>query len=219
MAEMLNVEVWSDFVCPFCYLGKRRLERAATEESLALTVTWRSFELDPGAPRETPESTTAMLVRKYGMPEQQAVQSQLRLAAEAAEEGIDFQWQAAKPVNTFDAHRVAHLAAQRGLGGEAEERFMRAFMTEGETLGDPATLLRLATSVGLDADEVRGVLESDAYAGAVRADENVAREQLRIQGVPFFVFAGRLALSGAQPCELFRQALRQAAAELPALRK
>lgn len=219
MAGMLNVEVWSDFVCPFCYLGKRRLERAASEENLALTVTWRSFELDPGAPREAKESTTQMLVRKYGMPEQQAVQSQVSLATAAAEEGIDFQWQVAKPVNTFDAHRVAHLAAERGLGGEAEERFMRAFMTEGAALGDPATLLRLATSVGLDSDEVRGVLESDAYASAVRADEQVAREQLGIQGVPFFVFAGRLAISGAQPRELFRQALRQAAAELPALHK
>jgi predicted DsbA family dithiol-disulfide isomerase len=218
MAVMLNVEVWSDFVCPFCFLGKRRLERAAAEENLAITVTWRSFELDPMAPREATESTTQMLVRKYGMPEQQAIQSQVSLAAAAAGEGIDFQWQAAKPVNTFDAHRVAHLAADRDLGGEVEERFMRAFMTEGESLGDPASLLRLATSVGLDADEVRGVLESDAYADAVRADQQVAREQLRIQGVPFFVFAGRLAISGAQPGELFRQALRQAA-ELPALHK
>lgn len=207
---MLKVDVWSDFVCPFCFLGKRRLERAAAEEGLGIAVRWRSFELDPSAARSGQESTTAMLVRKYGMSEQQAIQSQSSLASAAAQEGIDFRWDIAKPANTFDAHRLAHFAADRGLGGEAEERFMRAFMTEGEFLGNPATLLRLATSIGLEEAEVRRVLGSDAYADGVRADQAVARAKLQIQGVPFFVIEGQLAISGAQPCELFRQTLRQA---------
>lgn len=213
MADRAHVEIWSDFVCPFCFLGKRRLERAAEAEGLGLDVTWRSFELDATPARAEPESTTAMLARKYGMSAQQARQSQSSLASAAAEEGIDFQWERAKPANTFDAHRLAHLAAERGLGDEVEERFMRAFMTEGEFLSDHATLIRLATSAGLEEAEVRGVLDSDAYADAVRQDQAVARAQLQIEGVPFFLIEGRLAISGAQPRELFREALRRAVAE------
>lgn len=217
MTQKLHVEVWSDFVCPFCFLGKRRLERAAREEELTLSVTWRSFELDPRAPRAATESTTQMLVRKYGMSEQQAVQSQTSLAQAAAADGIDFRWQQAKPVNTFDAHRVAHLASDRGVGVEAEERFMRGFMTEGETLSDPSTLIRLAGSIGLPEADVRAVLDSDAYADAVHEDQRIARTELQIEGVPFFVIEGRLAISGAQPIELFRQALRRGAADQAAL--
>jgi predicted DsbA family dithiol-disulfide isomerase len=216
MPDAIRVDVWSDFVCPFCYLGKRRLERAAEEAGLAIDVTWRSFELDPSAAGTGSESTTALLMWKYRMTEQQAIQSQSNLASAAAQEGIDFRWELAKPGNTFDAHRLAHLAADRGLGGEAEERFMRAYMSEGEFLGDGATLVRLATSIGLEESEVRAVLDSDAYAAAVRADQEIARAQLQIQGVPFFVIENRLAISGAQPRELFREALRRAYLEASA---
>jgi predicted DsbA family dithiol-disulfide isomerase len=211
----IRVEVWSDFVCPFCFLGKRRLEHAAAEEGLTLDVHWRSFELDPAARGDGSESTTALLMRKYRMTKPQAIQSQSSLAAAAAQEGIDFRWEIAKPGNTFDAHRLAHLAAERGLGGAAEERFMRAYMSEGEFLGDSAALLRLATSVGLDEADVRRVLDSDAYTDAVRADQQVARAELHIEGVPFFVIENQLAISGAQPRDLFRDALRRAASSIP----
>lgn len=210
MNAPLHIEVWSDIVCPFCTIGKRRLEAAAREEGITLDVTWRSFELDPNAPASHPQPLVDLIATKYGMGREQALQAQQQIATLAAELGIVFNWQQARPGNTFDAHRLAHFAAERGLGDAAQEQLMRAYFTEGRSVGDKATLQAIGEAIGLPAAEVSEVLASDRYADDVRRDEQVALQELQVRGVPFFVIDGRLAISGAQPVELFRRALRQA---------
>lgn len=210
MNAPLQVDVWSDIVCPFCTIGKRRLEAAAREEGVALNVTWHSFELDPNAPASHPQPLVELIATKYGMGREQAQQAQQQIATLAAELGVVFNWQQARPGNTFDAHRLAHFAAERGLGDAAQEQLMRAYFTEGQSVADHATLQAIGEAIGLPAAEVSQVLASDRYAAEVRRDEQIAQQQLQVSGVPFFVIDGRLAISGAQPIELFRRALRQA---------
>lgn len=207
----MKVEIWSDVVCPFCYIGKRRLEEALEgfPHRDEVEIVWHSFQLDPSAPAVPSGPTVEKLAAKYGMTMEQAVAAQESLAANAATVGLDFNWRETKSGNTFDAHRLVHLAATKGLADAVEERFMRAFFTEGEQIGDRETLVRLATDAGLDADEVRAVLGSDRHAADVHADIAQA-EAYGIRGVPFFVLDGRYGISGAQPTEVFSQALTQA---------
>ena len=212
----LSVQVWSDLACPWCYVGKRRLEAALARlpEPAGIEVTWRSFELDAAAPRVQPPGLAyaERLARKYGTSDAEAEEMIARMTAIAAAEGLSFRFDLVRPGNTFDAHRLLHLAHARGVQDALKERLLRAYLTEGEAIGDPATLARLATEAGLDVDEVRGVLSGDAYAAAVRADEHEAR-RLGIHGVPFFVLGGRYGVSGAQPVEVLQQALSAARAE------
>ncbi len=207
----MKIDIWSDVVCPFCYVGKRRLESALAEfpHRDDVEVVWHSFELDPNAEAAPAGSLPDRLAAKYGMTREQAVASQESLAANAATVGLDFQWEKAHPGNTFDAHRLIHLAAETGRGDAAKERLLHAYFTEGRAIGDPETLATLAIEVGLDGAQVRHVLASDAYADAVRADEDQARAY-GINGVPFFVLDGKFGISGAQPAEVFSQALTQA---------
>ena len=209
---MIRVDVWSDMICPFCYIGKRRLENVAAEAGVPLEVRWHSYELDPDSPRVLPGTLTERIARKYGLTAPDAMERQITLAETAATEGIDFQWETARPGNTFDAHRLSHLAAERGLSGAFEERVFHAYMTEGQAIGEREVLLRLAVEAGLDEGEARATLDSDRFAQDVRADQHFAQTELGVRGVPFFVFEGRIGLSGAQPRELFREALKQAAA-------
>ena len=136
------------------------------------------------------------------------------MADTAAKDGLDFHLLHARSGNTFDGHRVLHLAAERGVQGAVKERFLRGYMTEGQAIGDHEVLVRLASEAGLDAEEVRAVLASDRYASDVREEEDAARS-LGITGVPFFVLGGKYAVSGAQPAELLLRALEQAWASLP----
>jgi predicted DsbA family dithiol-disulfide isomerase len=207
----MRIDIWSDVVCPFCLLGKHRLDSALAEWEHAdeVDVIWHSFELDPNAPRELGGNLVEKIAKKYGISEAQSRASQQDIARQFAAEGASFDWERAKPGNTFDAHRVFHLAVERGLGNEVMSRFMSAYFAEGASIGDPETVGRLAVEAGLDADEVQGVLSSDAYADAVRSDEAIAA-RIGVTGVPFFVFDERLAVSGAQPAELFTSALNQA---------
>lgn len=207
----MKIDIWSDVVCPFCYIGKRRLEAALAEfpHRDDVEVVWHSFELDPTAEAAPAGTLPDRLARKYGMSREQAVASQENLAANAATVGLDFQWAKAQPGNTFDAHRLIHLAGASGLADPAKERLLRAYFTEGRAIGDRDTLVELATEVGLDPAVVRQVLESDDYAREVRADEDQARAY-GINGVPFFVLAGKYGVSGAQPTEVFTEALTQA---------
>ncbi len=207
----MKIDIWSDVVCPFCYIGKRRLEAALAEfpHRDDVEVAWHSFELDPTAEAAPAGSLPDRLAKKYGMSREQAVASQENLSANAATVGLDFQWGKAQPGNTFDAHRLIHLAGASGLADAAKERLLRAYFTEGRPIGDRATLVELATEVGLDPAVVRQVLESQDYAEAVRADEEQARAY-GINGVPFFVLDGRYGISGAQPTEVFTEALTQA---------
>jgi predicted DsbA family dithiol-disulfide isomerase len=211
----VQVEIWSDVVCPWCAIGKRRFEAALAgfEHRDEVEVRFRSFELDPTTPRtvEGPPagSATQRLADKYGVSLAQAEAMQQRVVDQAATVGLEFRFDRARPGNTVDAHRLLHLAVDRGLQPELKERLMLAYFTEGERIGDPEALVRLAGQVGLDEAEARSVLESDKYLAEVREDEATARA-LGISGVPFFVLDRKFGVSGAQPAEVLLDALRQA---------
>ena len=207
----MKIDIWSDIVCPYCYLGKRRLEAALEqfEHRDQVDVVWHSFELDPYAPAVSDERTPEMLARKYGIPLAQARASQRALEQQAAAVGLEYHLETTRTGNTFDAHRLIHLSATKGLAGEAQERFMHAYFTDNEPIGDHETLVRLATAIGLREARVREVLAGDEFADAVRTDQATAREY-GARGVPFFVLADAVGISGAQPVELFRRALDQA---------
>lgn len=206
----MRVDIWSDVVCPFCYIGKKRLEHVAEEAGIELEIHWHSFELDPNAPAKHETSNTERLAKKYGRSYAEMEEMERNVAAMAAAEGIDFQWQKANSGNSFNAHRIIHLAQSKGLGNEAEEAFFHAYMTEGLAIGEREVVEEIASRIGLDNAEVEYVLDSDELADFVRHDEQIAHEQLKVTGVPFFVFEQKLALSGAQPREVFLQALQQA---------
>ncbi|MFK4049913.1 DsbA family oxidoreductase [Acinetobacter venetianus] len=206
----MRVDIWSDVVCPFCYIGKKRLEHVAEEAGIELEIHWHSFELDPNAPAKHDTSNTERLAKKYGRSYAEMEEMERNVAAMAASEGIDFQWQKANSGNSFNAHRMIHLAQSKGLGNEAKEAFFHAYMTEGLAIGEREVVEEIASRIGLDNAEVEYVLDSDELADFVRHDEKIAHEQLKVTGVPFFVFDQKLALSGAQPREVFLQALQQA---------
>jgi len=207
----MHVEIWSDIACPWCYVGKRRWERAlaAFPHRDDVAVTWRSFELDPSAPPRHDEPQAALLARKYGTTREQAEAMNARMTAEAAKEGLAYRLDRVVVGNTFDAHRLIHHAARHDRRDAMVERLFAAYLAEGAALGEPAVLARLAAEVGLDADDVRAMLASDRHGAAVRDDEALAR-RLGITGVPFFVLDGRLGVSGAQPPEVLLGALTQA---------
>jgi predicted DsbA family dithiol-disulfide isomerase len=209
----MHVEIWSDIACPWCYVGKRRFEAALArvEGAEDVAVTWRSFELDPGAPAERPEGGAVHLARKYGTTVEQARSMERQMTDVAAGEGLEFNFDRLRPGSTFDAHRVVHLAAAHGLQDAMKERLMRAYLTEGELMSDHAALRRLAVEVGLPEDEVVELLATERFAEEVRDDERTAAA-LGISAVPFFVVDRAIAASGAQPAELFVRLLHQAAA-------
>lgn len=209
----MQIEIWSDVVCPWCYIGKRRLERALEEipDQDSVEIIWRSFELNPDAPRAAAENTRTMLSRKYGVSLEQADAMQERVAGLAAAEGLEYNLGRTRPENSFDAHRLIHLAKQHGRQGIMKERLLRAHFTEGQSIGNKDTLIRLANEVGLG-ERVIETLEGDAFADAVRADEERA-VRLGMRGVPFFLFDEKFAVSGAQPVEVFREALAEAGNE------
>jgi predicted DsbA family dithiol-disulfide isomerase len=210
---MLTVDVWSDLACPWCYVGKRRLEAALGRfaHAGAVAVRWHSFELDPSAPpsREPGVSHAQRLAQKYGMTVTQAEARIHQLTEVARADGLTLRFDRVRSGNTFDAHRTLHLAAKRGVQGAAKERLLAAYFSEGELLSDREALARLGGEAGLEHAEVRAMLATDAYAADVRADEERARV-LGIQGVPFFVLGERYALSGAQPADVVLRALDQA---------
>ena len=207
----MKIEIWSDVVCPWCYIGKRRLERALGEFEHAdeVEIAWRSFQLNPVTPAGTAVPTSEYLVRRFGP---QASQMTGRVAALGRDEGLDLDFDTALTVNTLDAHRLLHLAADLGVGDAAKERLLRAHFTEGADLSDPETLVRLASEAGVDPDRAREVLAGTEYADAVRADIELA-QAFGASGVPFFVIDRKYGISGAQPAETFLQALRTAYAE------
>jgi len=211
----LSVDIWSDVVCPWCYIGKRRFEAALAkfEHADDVEIVWHSFELDPNAPRVRENvSHTEHLAKKYRVSEAQAQAMVDRVTNAAASEGLEFHYDRAKGGNTFDAHRLIHFAKTKGLGAQMKERLLKGYFTDGAAIGEPDGLVPLAVEVGLPEAEVRDVLASERYASEVRGDETAARE-LGISGVPFFVIAGRLGVSGAQAPEVLLGALERGWAE------
>jgi len=206
----MRVDIWSDVVCPFCYIGKKRLEAAAQEAGIELEVHWHSFQLDPEAPVRQEVSNSERLAQKYGRTGAEVEEMQRNIAEMAKAEGIEFNWEGANSGNTFNAHRLIHLAQSKGLGNEAQEAFFYSYMTQGLAIGERETLEDVAARIGLNPVEVDDLLDSEEYADFVKFDQEVAHEQLKVTGVPFFVFDQRVALAGAQPKEVFLQVFEKA---------
>jgi predicted DsbA family dithiol-disulfide isomerase len=210
----MKIEIWSDIVCPWCYIGKRRFETALAQfaHRNEVDVLWRSFELNPDAEHQTGERLTDVLARKFGMNSAQIESMHDKMTALAAAEGLEYHLDDAQPSNTFNAHRLLHLAARHDRQEALKERLMHAYFTEGLSIGERTTLLDLGTAVGLDAEEVRGVLGTDTFAAEVRADEHRAA-LFGITGVPFFALDETYGISGAQPASHILAVLEQAWAE------
>ena len=208
------IEIWSDVVCPWCYIGKRRLEAALASfpHRDEVEVVFRSFELDPTAPQVGTESVADALARKYGAGPEGTRRMMDRVAAVAADAGLRFDYAHATHSRTVDAHRLLHLALAEGgpaLQRQVKEAMLSAYFEHGRSMGDHDVLREVAVSAGLDEATVSRVLAGDEYADAVAADLQQAAA-FGITGVPFFVLDRRLAVSGAQPVEVFHQALQQA---------
>jgi predicted DsbA family dithiol-disulfide isomerase len=212
----VKVEIWSDVACPWCYIGKRRFDVALGrfEHRDAVEVRYRSFQLDPSAPPVRELAYLDHLMAKYGITMAEADAMIDGMIEAGARNGVVLRFDKARPGNTFDAHRLLHLAAERGVQPDLKDSMLRATFTKGLNVADHEVLVELAAGAGLDAAEVRRVLDTDAYAGAVRADERRAAD-LGITSVPFFVMGG-LGVSGAQPPELLLQVLDDAWAEVDA---
>ncbi len=211
----MRIDIWSDVVCPWCYVGKRRFERvlASFEHRGEVQVVHRSFQLNHAAPVGVTSSRREGLKAKYRLSDADVRGLDARMQQTAAADGLEFRMDAAGLTgNTADAHRVLHLAADRGVQDAVIERFFRAYFTEQRSLFDHASLVTLAAEAGLAADDVERVLGSDAYTDAVARDVAEAR-QLGATGVPFFVVDGRIGISGAQATEVFADALTRAWAD------
>ncbi|GAA1166423.1 DsbA family oxidoreductase [Ornithinimicrobium humiphilum] len=213
----MRIDVWSDIACPWCYIGKRRLESALASFPHAdrVEVVWHSFQLDPTAPVPPVETSTSALARKYGGGPEQIAAMQDRVSSLAAAEGLDYQLERTLHLNTRDAHRLLHLALHEGgpeLQGRLKEALLEAYFVRAGDVTDAALLEEIATGVGLAAEDVRRVLASDEFDAEVAADIDQARAY-GASGVPFFVVDERYGISGAQPTEVFAGALERAWSE------
>ncbi|MEH7383389.1 DsbA family oxidoreductase [Bacillus sp. JJ1533] len=207
----MKIEVWSDFVCPFCYVGKRRLEHALEHfpNRDQVEVEFKSFELDPNAKPYSGESIHELLASKYGTSVEQAKQMNENVGQQAAEVGLDYNFDKMKHTNTFDAHRLAKYAATVGKEKEMTEILLQSYFIEGKLISDHEVLADLAESVGIERQAVLDVLKDEKnYANDVRIDESIA-QQIGVTGVPFFVINQKYSISGAQPTSTFLGALQQ----------
>ncbi|KIL42694.1 DsbA family oxidoreductase [Jeotgalibacillus soli] len=206
----MKVEIWSDYVCPFCYIGKRRFEEALSQFSHRdeVEVVYKSFQLDPNAKRDPDQDVHDVLAGKYGMSREKAKTMNEQVAQQAKEVGLDYYFDRMIHTNTYDAHRLAHYAAEQGKMKELTERLLKAYFTDSLHIGDHETLARLASEVGLDQEKALAVLGSDNYKEHVQNDVQEAG-RIGISGVPFFVFQQKYAVSGAQPSEAFLQVLNK----------
>jgi len=208
---MLQIDIWSDVACPFCYIGKRSFEGALAtfEHADEVEVSWHSFELDPNAPLAVAGGIAELLASKYGVSREQAVAMNQRVAELGAGVGLTFDFDAIRPTNTFAAHRVLQYAATEDLAAAAAEELFAGYFTRGANLADPDELAEAVGVLGLDRARVRAVAAGDEFAEQVRADEARAA-RLGIGGVPYFLVQSRYSLSGAQPRETFEKALLKA---------
>lgn len=207
----MKVEIWSDVACPWCYIGKRRFEAALAgfEHRNEVDVRWRSFELDPSAPLDREDAYAQRLATKYGTTLATAEDTIDRMIEAGARHGVVMRFDKARPANTFDAHRLLHLAAAHGVQHDLKERLLHATFTRGAQVADVEVLVALAADAGLDPAEARTMLAGDAYAADVRADERAAAD-LGITSVPYFVVGGTYGVAGAQPPDVLLDVLRDA---------
>ncbi|WP_010098226.1 DsbA family oxidoreductase [Ornithinibacillus scapharcae] len=204
----MKIEIWSDFVCPFCYIGKRRLEQALHEfeHRDQVTIHFLSYELDPDSEAKPNQNIHEYLATRKGVSVEQAKRLNENVGLEAKKVGLLFNFETMQHTNTFDAHRVAKYADTQKLGKEITEKFLHAYFTDSELISDHKTLKKLSLEVGLNEEDVEELLGTNRYANRVRDDQELAR-QIGIQGVPFFVFNEKYAVSGAQPKEVFMEVL------------
>lgn len=212
----MQIEIWSDIMCPFCYIGKRHFEKAAEQfaDSSNLEIIWKSFQLDPTIPMDSEEKETVYeyLANRKGISYEASVQLHEQVIAMAKNAGLQYNFDTAIVANSFNAHRMIQLAKTKGLGDKAEERLFFAYFTEGKDFGSPAVLVELGKDIGLTEAEVNEALSNDEYAYRVKQDIQEAR-YLGVNGVPFFVFNRKYAISGAQPPQAFSQVLEKSFAE------
>ncbi|VEF49637.1 protein disulfide isomerase [Bacillus freudenreichii] len=207
----MKIEVWSDYACPFCYIGKRRLEQALEKfpHRDQVEVNFKSFELDPNAPRDISQSIHEILASKYGMSVEEAKRMNEGMRQQAAEVGLTFNFDTLIPTNTFDAHRLTHFSKSKNKEAELTEKLLRAYFTESKHLGDREVLADIAQEAGIDREEVLEFLADEtSLANEVRGDEQMA-QQMGVGGVPFFVINQKYGISGAQPTETFLSALEK----------
>ena len=206
----MKIEIWSDIMCPFCYIGKRHLEaalRAFPNEQFE--IEWKSFQLDPTMTSQPGKNVYEYLAERKGISLEESRQMHSGVVNRAAEAGLDYQFEKAVISNSFDAHRIIQLAKTKGLGDAMEETFFKAYFTDGRDLNDQVTLMELAVGVGLNALDIKEVLEDERrFADAVRNDISEG-QQIGVRGVPFFVFDRKYAISGAQPIEHFEQTIKE----------
>lgn len=210
----MKIEIWSDVMCPFCYIGKRNFEKALEQftDKDKLQIEWKSYQLDPSIPEVQKDNYADYLVRTKGMGKPQVEGMLSNLTKNAKSAGLDYDFDKAVMVNSFKSHRVTQFAKTRGLGDEAEERFFKAFFTEGENIADDATLIKIGKEIGLTEENVKTALSDDKYLEMVQQDIQEART-VGVQGVPFFAFDRKYAVSGAQPPQAFLQTLEKSFAE------
>lgn len=205
---MMKIEIWSDVMCPFCYIGKRRIEQALGQTQLndQVVIEWKSFQLNPQMKTDPSKNINQYLADIKGISLSQAEQMNARVTAMAKETGLEYHFEKAVVANSFDAHRFSHLAKKHGLQHTAEEQLFKAYFTDGKNTADHDTLIKLGNEIGLNADVLKNVLAGDDFGDDVRNDIREA-EELGIRGVPFFVFDRKYAISGAQPLEVFTSTL------------
>ncbi|MDF2694443.1 MAG: oxidoreductase [Labilithrix sp.] len=211
LTQGMRIDVWSDVICPWCWLGRARLDKAvaASADRDPIEIVYRSFELDPSSDRTLDIPTNEMLQKKFGMGQAQIDAMHARVAGLGQEEGIEFKFERARTSNTFEAHQLTHFAHEHGKRLAMVDRLFEANFKEGIRVGDRASLVKLAGEVGLDAAEAERALAEERFADAVRADQSAARE-LGIRGVPFFVFDGKAAVSGAESVATLQSAIARA---------
>ena len=214
VAARMTVEIWSDVICPFCYIGKRKFEAALAQlpNHDQLDIVWRSFQLQPDTQTDPTRNAVQNLAEKKGWTLDVTRQAIADVSARAQQVGLTFDYERTVVANTFDAHRLAHYAASRSKGDEMQERLFKAYFVDGQNIADHARLTTLAVAAGLRPDEVTEVLSSDQFATDVRRDIEQAR-RFGINAVPFFVFNHKVAVSGAQDSAIFVQTLQQSLAE------
>lgn len=208
----MRIDVWSDVACPFCYIGITQLEKALKETDTEAEIIFHSFQLDPTTPKKTTKTLNDVLAEKYGMTPAQAWDANAEAASMALKEGLEFHMNKAVPVNTFDAHRLIHLAVDEGKQREMKLRLLRAYFTEGKSVADHATLAELALEVGIDEGRAKKMLKGNDYADAVKADIELATS-LGARGVPFFVVDRTHGFSGAQGVDGFKTILESISSE------
>ncbi len=211
----MKVEIWSDVMCPFCYIGKRKFEMALNqfEGKDKVEITWKSFQLDPSIVTDASKSVNQFLAERKGWSLEHAAQMNDHVTKIAKEVGLEYNLDKSVVANSFDAHRFSNLAKKHNCQNEAEEQLFKAYFTDGKNTADFDTLIQLGVEIGLDAVEIKQMLESDDYSEAVRMDIYEA-QQIGVSGVPFFLFIDKYTISGAQDTSVFLQALTTINAEL-----